>query len=476
MKRKQSIFGCLILGAVLMLFSGCTSSNSAEKTEPEIFEDKVNTISASDAESIYDAAVNTVKNAQSLSFSVEYTREINSGEVTFSEDCVQTIIYQDYGTEQLRARVSEVRNIGTNAISATATFEDGVGYFAVGDGRFCGSMSADAFSSKYVPAALMESSLYANIHAVEEGGTVTVFFSKPSEPEHWLNLTETTDFDAAGKAVLGSNGQLLESTYNFSFQHGGTKISQSVRVTLETSPVHIEADDYTGYIPLDIPDAPMMLERVCGYLLQAGSVKAESKETVVFDAYGDERVQTSSLEMTGKGATFAANFVTSVELINHNRAGLVTENHYAMDYTDGHYRISENGEIKQEQVKASSETVRNDCQNLLLGTVILPEYISSAEVIDLGDTYLYSYSANDAFCLLMRQKACHTLYQDHGLLQALESQEASDAVSAYLKVDKLTGLPVGSGIKYSGTFTVGEYAYSLHSNADQSYRLLESNQ
>ena len=474
MRLKYAYLYCFLLAAMLVaIFSGCMFSATETETKPEIAAHTDCARSFADPESLYMAAADKVNQAQMLTLSVEYTTNISVGEVTFSEDCLQTITYQGYGTEKMRARVREQRNIGTYNILSTLAFEDDIGYLAIENGYFQSNMSAEAFSARYVPAVILTPSLYKQIQAVEDSNKVTVTFTEPVAPEAWLNLANETASDMKGIAVLDLNGNLLESRYRFTLQRGQTQIQYSVQVAVDMTAGVVEMPDHADYVRLDVLDAPLMLERACGYLLQATTVTAESKESATCDAYGDERVQKIALKMAGEDTVFTANLSAFVGVVNHSRAGEVTENTYEMHYANGSYRTWENGEMEKEQVVAPPETMRTYCRDIMLGTVILPEYISSAEIFDEGDTYLISVTANEIFAKLTRQNACHVLYQDPNLPDALENQKITDSASAYLAVNKATGLPVASGVEYLGTFSIAEQPYSLTYQSEQNYLLTD---
>jgi len=474
MKKEQTCRTLFLLAAVLLvILSGCAFTTLEVGTESMEGSQPIRVLSQSDAEYLYKAAVEDISHMQSLTLSVESTSDIAVDNAEFSETCFQTVTYEGYGTAQLRASVCEERNIGTYSIQTTAVFENNTAYFTVGDGHFQSDLSAEAFSARYVPPILLDASLYKCIQVVEDDNGAIITFSEPIAPEKWVGFADESVCDVTGVAVVDSDGRLLESTYRFALKREQTQIKHCVRVVIDVPSEEIESISFADYTKIDAPDAPLMLERACGYLLQALSVVAESKERISCDAYGDERNQTVNLEMTGDAPTFSAGISLTVGVVNHNRAGETIEKNYGMSYADGCYRTWENGEVKKEDVAVPPETIRKYCQNLLLSTVILPEHISSADIFDQGETYLLSFSVKDSFAKHMRQNACQILYQDPDLLELLEKQEIMDSVSGYLIVDKLTGIPSASGIEYLGTFLMDEQPYSLVSQVDQNYQLTE---
>ena len=472
MKKEHSCRLRFLLAAVLLvILSGCVFATTEAEPESKEVSQTRRVLSQSDAESLYRTAVENISLMKSLTLSVESTKDIAVDNVEFSETCFQTITYEGYGTDQLRASVCEERNIGTYSIQTTTVFDNDTAYFTVGDGHFQSNMSAEAFSARYVPPILLDSSLYKCIQVVEENDRVVITFSEPVAPEKWIGYSNKFVGDVIGETVLDLDGRLLESTYRFTLKNGQTQIKHYVRVAIDMSPGEIQSVSSDDYTKLDTPDAPLILERACGYLLQAPSVEAESKEMISCDAYGDERNQIVTLEMTGEDSMLYADISLAVGMVNHNRAGEIVENNYVMSYADGCYRTWQNGEVKKEQVVVPPETIRTYCQTLLLSTVILPEQISSADVFDQGETYLLSFTVNESFAKRMRQNACQILYQDPGLLELLENQKITDSANGYLIVDKLTGIPSASGIEYLGTFLIDEQPYSLVSKADQNYQL-----
>lgn len=459
----------ILLLCIIAAASGCSVSAPEQQIQPRT--EQIQPVKV-DIEALYNEASEAVSLAKNLTLTVHSTKTMTIGENIFSETSEQTLAYTGYGTETMQAQVTEVLTMGDYSIPNTAAYRDGIGYYTVGNGSFQGGISAEDFCAGYAPAVILDASLYDAILATENNGILTVTFSQPTATEVWCGYSGAELVDATGTAVLGSGGQLLESTYTMTCLEGTKQIHLSTRVAIETGTASIGSADYSNFTVLDAPGAPLMLERACGYLQQAASVTASSTESIGFQAYGDTRRETVLLDMSGAGSGFTADLALSVELVNQSRGGEISKKDYTMTYANGVYGTAVDGEIKADNIVIAPEKVRIRCQDFLLATVILPEYVASAEMADQGDTYLFSFTASEALAELICKTACQTLYQDAEMADSLELGYETDTLTAYLSIDKDTGLPSGSGVSYVGIMQVDDFPYALSYQAEQVYDLL----
>ena len=58
------------------------------------------------------------------------------------------------------------------------------------------------------------------------------------------------------------------------------------------------------------------------------------------------------------------------------------------------------------------------------------------------------------------------------MLDELAASNTTDVMECYLELDKNSGLPVASGIRYSGTYTIEDVPYQLRFDADQNYDIV----
>ena len=72
----------------------------------------------------------------------------------------------------------------------------------------------------------------------------------------------------------------------------------------------------------------------------------------------------------------------------------------------------------------------------------------------------------------MRANACKTLYDNPDILSEQTESYSVDISVGYLRIDKDTGLPIASGFRYLGTYTIDSLPYRLEFRADQQYTIL----
>lgn len=423
-----------------------------------------------DGKVLYSAACEQLYAQRSQTLAVSISRQLLLGEETVTEEIRQTLTYWDYGTGQMCAYAEQELQLGDYSVSATAYYADGCGYYTVENGAFSGAMQPDAFLADYVPPILLDPMLYGDVSVVLENNTAAVSFGTPTSAENWLGIAASDFVDASGTVLLDAEGRLRESSYTVSYIYCGYPVHQTVTATVLPDTLAAEPVITDKYIAISDPRIPLMLERACGYLTQIKSISATMEETVACDAYGEERHQSTTLQMAGDSKAFTAEIAVEVSMVNHNRAGQQTDSSYLMQYRDGKYSTYLDGVWVQEQIAPVSEA-RAFCTEQLLATVILPEYIASAEIIDRGSDYMLSFTACDVFAKQLWLRNLQFLYSDQELLKNYASFAPLNTANAYLVIDKLTGLPTASGIFGESVFEVQGFEYRLNSRAEQEYRI-----
>jgi hypothetical protein len=214
-----------------------------------------------------------------------------------------------------------------------------------------------------------------------------------------------------------------------------------------------------------------MLERATGYLLQTNNISAHYTDNIYFQAFGDSRTQDITLYMANH-ENLSALVKTLTKLKNDSRVGQDTQLSKIELFADNRYLVSTDDNKPIESSNITAYDMRQYCQNRLVSTVMLPKHITGAQIISSEKSVRIQYSASEEFANLISSNACQSLYQQPELLNDLAQSCTTDTLQCYLELDKITGLPIASGISYSGTHNVAGTAYSLSYKADQIYDLL----
>ena len=408
-----------------------------------------------------------------LVIKIKHEKETSVNGEGFLETATQTLRYKDRGSASFVGIMQEQRTIGDYSISIEEAYANGTGYFTVQGSKFSGVLSAEDYLNRYVPAVLIDPSLYENITANKDGALTTITFSDAKAPESWMKEHNSGFLRAEGSVQLTPNDLLHESNYVVSYSTNGTYIRHSITVTidLEDSLGMYPPFDEDSYTSITYLDGPRMLEIACGYILSSSNITSTFNSHISCDAFGDTREEQIFLNMT-EGTAWSARLDTDVTLTNTGREGDVSQLSKTELFTNGNYTVFTNGIEDSDITPVDQETFQTWCNDILVGTIMLPQYLSDVALLETAEVLHISYTANEDFVQHIGQNACQTLYREPELLTQLAQAHTTDHLEAYMDFDLSTGLPISAGIRYKGTYIINDVPYLLVFEADQSYNVL----
>jgi len=205
--------------------------------------------------------------------------------------------------------------------------------------------------------------------------------------------------------------------------------------------------------------------------LDAGDIQAVCQDSIFCEAFGDKRNQTITLKSI-QNTAWSAQVDTTVEIINSSKAGTTTNYTQKEIFEDNAYSISVDGGDPTVNKDIDVNTMRNYCQDLLVSTILLPDYITGATITESEDVYTIELTGNDTFAQLIDAEACATLYNNAQVLSSIAQSYTVEKMQCYLTISKSTGLPISSGLDYLGVHTIESFPYRLQFHADHNYILL----
>lgn len=423
-------------------------------------------LSSEKALSLYEkATVSSPLHPNTYSITLEKT--ILLGETPITEIHHQTIRYSNKDSDDFSVTVSEVTTIGEHSFSSTEAFRDSTLYCTLDADAFSGPMSQDVFLARYAPFSLIDPTLYSQISGIKDRNIYTLNFSGGISPETWADVQGEFQ-NSEGTVTLNTDGLVTEYRYTCEFIANG--IQQKLAVTtILCADEHdiVFCEDQFNFKPISDPTAPKQLELACGYLLAATNVESTYKDEIYCQAFDDRRTQLISLS----AAADHTQVNTSIALENRSKVGGVSEITKEEYFKDGQYLISINDSEPVNDPEITAEKMRRYCQNILIGTILLPEHIASATVTSTDSSVRYSFEGNEQFSDTLRSNACETLYQDPEILTAQTQSYTTESASFYLELDIQTGIPLASGFFYEGIYSTDGLPYRLMYCADQSYQL-----
>lgn len=467
-KHLLYIFSIIFILAVIIAGSILRRTN-LKNNQPDSNDPDANAPQSLSMRQIYQEAANAVNAAQNLVLSVDTSVQTQIGEETFTERSAQALRLTGRGTDSVSSHLSETVTIGTYTITSTQIYTNGTAYLQIEDAGFRSSISSDAYLSGLTPAVLLDASLYDTVTHMETDTGTTLSFNDPKGPEHWALEDDAVLTMAEGKAFLSKENQLTASEYTVIYHHNTATVKKTVRVSVSmedtTIPTPVEAD----YISVTDPEAVLLLEKACGYLIQSKSISATSSETILCELNGDTRTKSIELDMYENRDGFAARLRVDISLANSSWGNEPEKESETIQYLNGKCTITNPTGDTDRTITA--EELRQSCQNLLLGTILLPSNISDAQINDLGDTLQITFAGNEAFAQSILENISRTLYQDSNIFEQLAPYYSTQALTCYLTIDKHTGMPVASGVSFRGTHSINEYTYLAAYEAEQVYTI-----
>lgn len=423
-----------------------------------------------DAEALYQQAINSVALFRNLTLSIHTEVQTKIGEEIFSEKSDQTVKYNDLGTANMIVSVEAEQAFGSYVVPYSEAYSNDVMYFSVGGGNFCTPMSGSAFQDRFAPAVLLDPTCYKTSSATLEDSIFSLEFKDPIAIENWALENNAVLISASGTATLDEHSNLLENTYSVTYAQNELEVTKTVQVLIKKGET-ISLPQVTEYLPIEDPNAPFMLERACGYLMQTKAITAQINESILCEAFSDNRTQKLEINMYGNNEDFAAKLNFNTLLINSSQAGDEVRKTETFSFENGNYTALLNGLPTADNKNVTAEQMRKTCQNLLLGTILIPQYISNSATVINEDTVRYEYAITNDFAATLCQNACNTLYGKPELLLNLSSSNTTDTLTAYLEINRKTSLPTSSGIIYNGSYVIEDRPYLMKYETEQTYTM-----
>ena len=248
-----------------------------------------------------------------------------------------------------------------------------------------------------------------------------------------------------------------------------------MKLTATHKPIEILTPKNTDhYTPISYWEAPKALERACGFLIQTDRISSEYADLVYFQAIGDKRTQKISLHAQND-QNLAVSILTETALTNDTKQEQ-NVSHVKQEYfIDDQYFVSNNGEPPVMNADIHADTMNNYFQDIIVSTIMLPEYIASADIEENETSIQITFTGNDEFALFLTENACQVLYQNPTLITESGNTITAKKLQCYLTIDKKTGLPSSSGIDFLGSYKTQGIPYEIQYSAEQSYAIPSSN-
>lgn len=422
-------------------------------------------------EDIYTPAAQVIEQGEKVCMDVTIDLSVSVGGEAYTQKHNKQIILQNHTSSNMTGLVTGSVQYGTYSTQITEVYSNDRIYLTVNDSRFQGAGTKETFLSQLPSVRLLTPENYHTITVTRTKEKTELSFTQPSTAEDWAIPEGAQMITAAGSATMSPDGSLQAAAYEISYIHEQTQFDLKIRAQYPTdSDTEIQVPDASEYTELENVYAPVYLEQTYGYLEQSKHLQAKLSESIFSEVdpiYYDRNI---TLERSGNDATVQ----TQVELTDNSRGGQISSYSQTETFRDGSYSIITNGEESDENSRINSQDMNLYCTDLLTSNILSPAYVIGAtEKTESGILYL-TFSAGEALAETVCQKSCETIYQNPAFLDSMSESYSNYTVEYYLTIDPVTGLPLSSGLDFSGDHTVEGIRYTLTTRYEQTYSYSDS--
>ena len=420
----------------------------------------------------YEGAAALISDSYQLQISSE--KIIEAEGQTFHSSAAQVLNCSNLNSPDAVVQLREDVDCGAHSFSIREQYKNGTALSDLENGRFSSVITLDDYLSRQIPAMIMDPSLYGSVQYSQSGTKTMVGFSEPSAPEHWAAPEEAVLEQASGSVLLSEDGSLESCSYSAVYTHGSARVTLIVKTRLLPAEDSLfpEPDASVPCTDIDSLQIPRLLEYATGYLMQAESVQSQTEESIVCQAGNLQRVQKTDLSLQNTEENLTADIQMDVELTDYNQGGTSRTICQHEQYRDGSYTMTSDGQdsVTKDDTEITPEMMRLYAQNILVGTVILPEHVTSAYITETENSYLITFGGSEELAEIICSDACETLYQDPELMNDYVTSYKTEHIICSLEISRETGLPMSSGLRYQGIHSIEDTSYLLKSEMNQTYR------
>lgn len=462
---NRRILALLLAITLLISITGCgaeenpptTTVPATNATEPPVTE--------APALHAYADARTLLENASQLRMKITTTKTTVVGGEEFTEKNMQTLLCAGLDTDSPTYSSHEDISYGSAYYVVLDEICAGGNLYVTVDDTylFSGTISPEDTARRYVPAVMLDETLYEDITA--EDSLIT--FRSPTAAEEWAMPEGAELVDASGSALLGSAGNLQKYTYTLSYRYGAAEITLEAEAYITEEPVTVPIpEDASAYTQLEYVDAARLSEMALGYLYQSKNATLSCMESIMCQAAGVIRNQSTTVNTYSTGKNLHAKVETNVYFMDYS-TGESQEYKQEELFRDGAYTLSVDGG-EPEKMGVTADMMEEYCLGSRGAYMVAFDFWHNATATDLGSLYLLELTLTDQFGDVVQESICETLFSDGQFLNDYASDYATNETTGYIAIDKYTGLPTAAGYYYEGTHTIEGQGYVLSMQTDQS--------
>lgn len=465
--RRKALFSGLLTLLLAMNLCACSDPDPTPTSPTEATPAPTDPV-AVDYSDIYKACRENVQAQKNLSLSYSYRLQRVVDGQEYVQTATGTAAYDNYGTAKMEALICEDLAFGNYECEYYLSYLSGRGYCRVNNCNFVCTMAAPQFIAQQLPSVLLNENCYEDVTAIPSAGEVTVSFRNATAPENWIANSAITLISAQGTAVLGSDQEIMSTSYRAEFSISDVIYSLEVTVRIEDA-----APDLSGHPVYPAKCVTVTDLRIPRYLLQtAGDLfatecfTANYTDTLYSEALAVLRTQSCAVNIMGSGENLLATIDNRVSVTDYT--GVTETNTHVITFQDQQYSYVTNGGKPIKVDKTTAEDMRISCEDTVLNALFSLDSIQAATLYEEGDFLYIELLGNDAYS----NGICANAYSVLGLnLDQYSDSYQTTATGGYLAINRKTGLATALGQFVDRTHYIDGVGYRMSYQLDQSLQL-----
>lgn len=457
---KKALFNHIValFLALGLCLSGCSDqSKQVESTEIE------------DPAAVYQTALNALRSKDDYTADMLHSRRVQVGEQSFREAKRQQLYICQKSADDSRITVQQDLFFGDQSISAQLLYSDGMAYLELGGTMFSQETTLLEFYKEHIGVIPPETCWFSRINGVINNDYTVITFRDPTDLQAWSLPENATFADASSTVTLDSKGNLVFLCNEIQYACGGNTVTELYGISYRESEATPSFDIPSNTVTVDSLQYPLLLERCSGYLQQADYVSCESDKKLSSQVTGIHLTESVNMTKDRYGEALDATVHTIVTAEDPTKGSEVSQQVQTEQFSNGRYLVSSNGGEPAENTAVTTDGFEKYCNNLLLESILLPQYITNITVEQSEGSVKIHFQADERLAQIMSTEACSRLYQEPELINSLTQNCSYETISAYLTIDPNTNLPIASGLQFEGVHVLDNASYAITSQIDQLY-------
>lgn len=475
MRQFKQLIACVLAMCMLLCLAACQ-----EPPEPTTTPTTVpSTTAAPTTEApnegliLYKAAREALEKQRDIGLVISVTETMSLPAEQLVSNIRQEVSYLGLGTDGFKAVVKDSSNSTSSTPHNKETFFDGKVYIRAHEGYYISELTAEEYIARYLPAVLIDESLYESIEYSQNNYNTEVSFRNANAPEAWFP-EDAVVTEASGTATINAAGKLTKFSYDVTFSVLGASVRREISVNISTPHViQIEApSDVSYYLPIPHPDILKLADLAYHWATSSTSISFSFIDETVSNAGAIRILDVEEVETFNNGTYMAQVDFTR----EYTDLQTMETSYYSQQETflNNVYSISTNGGEEQKNKAVDQQMMRDYIYDEASYGWIGYSYMTECVASDLGNILLIEFIGCDELARSIEDGISTFLFEDEAYLDDLASKYETVQMNFYIAIDTYLGLPTAAGYSYAGKHVINGTEYMTSRTVSSTIHLASS--